>query len=38
MNDINKIYHDIKSRCSGIKNAVDLIKELILMKRKKSYL
>jgi hypothetical protein len=27
MSEINKIYHDIKSRCSSIKNAVELIKE-----------
>ena len=27
MSEINKIYHDIKSKCSSIKNAVELIKE-----------
>ena len=27
MSEINKIYHDIKSMCSSIKNAVELIKE-----------
>ena len=26
MSDINKIFHDIRSKCSSIKSAVDLIK------------
>ena len=34
MSDINKIYHDIKSRCSGIKNAVDLLKDVNIDERK----
>lgn len=34
MSDINKIYHDIKSRCSSIKNAVDLLKDVNIDERK----
>jgi arsenate reductase-like glutaredoxin family protein len=34
MNDINKIYHDIKSRCSSIKNAVDLLKDVNIDEKK----
>ena len=35
MKEINKIYHDIKSKCSSIKNAIDLIKETKGEERKK---
>jgi arsenate reductase-like glutaredoxin family protein len=34
MSDINKIYHDIKSRCSSIKNAVDLLKDVNIDEKK----
>ena len=34
MKDVNKIYHDIKSRCSSIKNAVDLLKGVNIDEKK----